>query len=167
MEQVITNAAVAAGFASTAVMHKPEGSERLLPGKRVEMDFQSGALKYSPRKIAKFDAGEEGTHRTVRTRVYKRSPMARVVLVSDDEQWLEDATLNFLSALPRRVADSQNNLVGVMATKAEMGGFTSKIVEVFKKRTSAIHIEFTGMICRDQDVPLIREVNLVDNISTK
>lgn len=168
-ESVITAAAVAAGFTVEAVMDKPERENAaLLPARRVQFDFLPATLQRSPRRVAKFaSVANPDTHRTVRTRVYQRSMLVRVELVSDDEAWLETANLAFLSALPGSIADADGNLVTVRANKAELSGFGSKTVEVFKRRGCIIHMEFTGMVCRDREVPLIRDVNLVDNLSAE
>lgn len=168
-ESLIAAAAVAAGFAAEAVMDKPERENAaLLPGKRVQFEFLPATLRRSPRRVAKFaSVANPDTHRTVRTRVYERAVLLRVELVSDDEAWLEAAALAFLAALPGRVADGDDNPVTIRATKAELTGFESRTVEVFKRRGCVVHMEFTGMVCRDREVPLIRDVNLVDNLSAE
>jgi len=167
-ETVITEAAVAAGIPVSAVMDKPDKETVLLPSRRLQLEFLPASLRPASRMVAKFPtASHPETHRTVRRQAYERTFLVRAEIVSDDESWLEDAVLQFLSALPRRVADGSGNLVTVEALKAELGGFGGKLVEVFTRRRTAIHIQFTGMICRDRDVELIREVNLVDNVSAK
>lgn len=169
VETIITQAAVAAGFSADAVMDKPEReSQALLASSRVQFDYQPAALDWSPRRIAKFaSATSPDTHRTVRKRTYRRSVLVRVELISDDESRLETATRAFLAALPGRTADGDDNLVTIRASKAELKGFGGRTVEVFKRRSTLIHVQFTDMICSDEEIPLIRDVNLVDNLSAE
>lgn len=169
VEQLITSAAMAAGFDASAVMDKPERENpMLLPSARVQFEFLPAALTWSPRRIAKFASQyNPETHRTVRTRTYERAILVRVELITADETFLETATLAFLAALPGKTADGNGNLVKIRASKAELRGFESKTVEVVTRRSTLIHIQFTDMICTDEDVPLITSVNLVDNLSVE
>lgn len=86
---------------------------------------------------------------------------------SDDEDWLENFIKAFLLALPSKVADADNNLVTIRASRAVRKGFETKMVEVFKRRSNAIYINFVGMLCSDEDVPLITDVNIKDGVDYK
>ena len=126
--------------------------------------------KRSFRKIAKFNAEPDDpedpvTHRVIRSRIYSSTLTVRAVVRCDDEAWLETFVKDFILAMPHKSADSDNNLVTIQTTRAVRGGFGYKMVEVFKKRSNALHITFTGMLCRDDQLPLIRDVNIVDGVS--
>ena len=162
----IRNAAMAAGLTEDAVMEKPDKESVILPAKRLQVEYLPEALDRSPKRIAKFSSSASpDTHRTIRKQVYKRGLTVRAEVVSDDAAWLEQFVRDFLIALPHKTANAESDLVIVKATRAVRGGFGSKTVEVFKRRSNALHITFTGMICEDEDVPLITDVNLVDGAS--
>lgn len=148
-------------------MDKPEKERAaLLPSKRVQVDYQPEALTRNPRRIAKFPSQtHQGTHRTIRSRTYTRSLTVRAEVVADDEAWLERFIRDFLLAMPHKTADGDGNLITVVADRAVLGGFEGKMVEAFKRRSSAVHVTVTGMLCKDTDVPLVTDVNLVDGVT--
>ncbi|MGE4297530.1 MAG: hypothetical protein AB7E47_05820 [Desulfovibrionaceae bacterium] len=166
-EAIITTAAVAAGLPATAIMDKPDRETALLPEKRLQLEYMDEILARSSRRIAKF-ASEENpdTHRTVRHRRYRRTLMVRAEVVADDPDWLAIFVDAFIRAMPHKTADADNNLVTVKVNKAVRGGFALKTVEVFARRSAALHISVEGMLCEDEEVPLIRDVNLVDGVTT-
>lgn len=167
VKSVITTAATTAGMAPEAVIDKPKKEGVGLPARRIQIDYSlPEGLKRSFRRVARLPStGNPGTHRVIRSQVYKRDFPVRVDIRSDDELWLAGFVELFLVALPGKVADPNNNLVTIEAHKAVRGGFETKIVEVFKKKSMVLHINFKGMICRDEEIPLIKKVDLVSGAS--
>lgn len=164
--QIIESAAVTAGMPSSSVMDKPAKQNITLPVPRLELDYMPETLERSFQRIVKFNSVTDPTiYRTIRSRLYKRTLTVRAEVRSDDEAWMEAFAVDFIIALPGKTADENNNLVSIKAAQAVRGGFGSRMVEVFVKRSNAIHVIFTGMICRDDDLPFIRDVNVEDNIS--
>ncbi len=165
-KEIIMGAAGSLGMEQARVMDIPEKQSLLLPTPRIEIEYLSETLTRSFKRVAKFPTpNQTDTHRTVRKQIYQCDLTARVVVQSDDEGWLAGFVNQFLVQLPSKIADPDNNLVTIRANKAVRGGFESKMVEVFKKRSNAIHIVFSGMICRDDSVPVIREVDLRNGIT--
>ena len=110
-------------------------------------------------------AGVPITHHIFRAQVYQHTLSVRAEVRTDDEIWLETFVREFILAMPHKTADSSNNLVVIRTVRAVRGGFESKLVEVFKKRSNALHIEFTGMLCREDQLPMIRDVNIIDGVT--
>lgn len=166
--EIITATAVAAGLDGDTVMDAPKKDSALLPRPRLELSYLPEGLTRSFRRIAKFPSlTNPGTHRSVRARLYKRTFAVRATVQADDEAWLESFVVEFLSALPHKTADADGNLVTVTAHRAVRGGFGTRTVEVFTKRSNALHIMFEGMICRDEEIPLILDVNIKDGVTYK
>jgi len=162
-KDIITQAAVAAGLDQAAVMDKPDKETILLPEKRIQLEYLPQGLERSFKRVARATTPKkEKTHRTIRARIYKTDLTVRAEIKSNDEDWLETFVNTFLVELPHKVATPENDLVTVEATRAVRGGFGKRTVEVFKKRSNALHITFKGMICKDREVPLITDVNIKD-----
>ena len=70
-------------------------------------------------------------------------------------------------ALPKQVADADNNRVTIAASKAVRGGFFSRLVEPLPERSCAIHVAFTGCLCRDETKPWIKDVTINDPMTIK
>ena len=168
--QIITTAAITAGIVETSVMDKPDKQNLLLPTPRMELEYMPEDYKRTFQKIAKFDdppadPEDPATHRVIRSRIYRNTLTVRAEVRCDDEDWLETFVKAFILAMPHKTADSGNNLVTIQTTRAVRAGFGYKMVEVFKKRSNTLHITFTGMLCRDDQLPLIRDVNIIDGVS--
>lgn len=168
VKNTLLDAAVRAGLAGKAVMEKPKKETVMLPEKRLHLEYLDQGLTYTPQRIARrSDPAEPERYRVLTRRLYKTDFLVRADIISNDETWLESFVGRFLSELPRKTADPQNNLIVIEAQKAVRKGFESKMVEVFKKRSTALHIRFKGMVCKDERVPLIRDVNIKDNTTYK
>lgn len=155
-----------AGLPESAVMDKPEKETLLLPKKRLQLDYLPQSFARKPRYIARMASTDNpDTYRTLRSRVYETTLTVRAEVVADDENWLETFVSDLLMELPYKVANDANDLVRVAAVRSVLGGFASKMVEVFVKRANALHITFTGLVCRDVEVPLITDVNVKDNVT--
>lgn len=165
-KQIISDAAVSAGMAAESIIDKPAKQNILLPMPRVELEYMPENLDRSFKRINKFASFENpATHRTVRARIYKRELTVRVTIRADDEAWLAQFSNDFIVALPKKTSDSSNNLVTVTASKAVRGGFEYKMVEAFVKRSNTIHVVFAGMSSKDEDIPLILDVNVEDSVT--
>ncbi|AMK10854.1 hypothetical protein [Pseudodesulfovibrio indicus] len=159
--EAITAAAVAAGLPESAVMVEPDKDGIMLPPRRVEIAYLAEQYTYTGRPIRKTRTeGKESTHRTLtRERQSVRLPV-RAVVRADDEAWLKDFSRRFIAALPKRMTDEDGNTVTVAVEKAEYGGFTTKQVEVFKKRSKSFHVAFTGMTVTEKEISLIKSVDI-------
>jgi len=167
-EQIIRDAAVAAGLPAERVGRKPEREDKLAKSPRLETEFLPEGLERDFGKVARFPApSQEETHETIRARIYTRRLDVRAEVIAEDEEWLADFVPAFLLALPARTADADNNLVRVEAYRATLGGFNRKTVEVFRRRAAALHLRFSGMLCRDETLPLIREINIKDGLTVQ
>jgi len=165
-ESIITAAAVSAGLNTDSVMAAPEKDSLLLPKPRLELSWMPEDLTRSFKRLSKFASTENpDTHRTVRAQTYKRTLTVRAEFKTEDDNELETFMVLFISALPHKTSDSDGNLVTVTANRAVRGGLESRLVEVFSKRSNAIYLTFSGMIFRDDELPLIREVNFADGVS--
>lgn len=165
-KEIITAAAVTAGMDADGVMDKPDKQTILLPTPRLELEYMPEDYKRSFRKISKLpDPDNPDALRLIRSQVYQHTLTVRAEVRTDDEIWLETFVREFILAMPHKTADSSNNLVVIRTVRAVRGGFESKLVEVFKKRSNALHIEFTGMLCREDQLPMIRDVNIIDGVT--
>ncbi|WP_419787218.1 hypothetical protein [Pseudodesulfovibrio sp.] len=158
---IITAAAVAAGLPESAVMIEPEKDGITLPKKRVEISYLAEQYTRTGRPLRKRPTtGKEKTHRTLtRERHAIRLPV-RAAIRADDEAWLKEFSSRFEAALPKRTTDEDGNAVAVSVEKAEYGGFTTKTVEVFKKRSKTYHVTFTGRTTTENEIPLITSVTI-------
>ncbi len=165
-KQTITDAAVRAGLAAAAVMDKPDRETLLLPEQRMQLDYLPQDITRRFRRIHR-SASEDNpdTHRTIRSRLYRSVLVVMAGIKWDRESGLDRFVLDFLLELPRKAANNDNDLVVIEAFKAVRGGFGSRMVEGFTRRSCAVHINFTGMVCRDEEIPLITDVNLVDGVT--
>lgn len=165
-KQIITTAALQVGIPEASVLDEPKKQSILLPVPRCELFYLPEELIRSRRKIAKFpSAANPGQYRTVRSMLYERKFTVRVTVRSDDEESLSTLTNGIITAIPTKTADADNNLVVITASKAVRGGFGYRIAEPLIKRSNALYIIFTGMITKDEDIPMILDVNIKDNTS--
>jgi len=162
--EIITAAAIAAGLPESAVMIAPDKDGITLPDKRVEIAYMAEQYTRTGRPIRKRPTlGKEKTHRTLTREKYAVRLPVRAAIRADDEAWLKDFSRRFVAALPKRSTDENGNTVTVAVGKAEYGGFTTKAVEVFKKRSKSFHITFTGMTTTETEIPLITSVTITPN----
>lgn len=157
-DSIIRNTANSLGI--NHVLDKPDKSDITMPVPRIELTWLPEELKRSFRRISRLK--QKADEVTIRSRVYQRSLRIRAEVVSDNEEWLESFVPGFLATLPGKAEDENGNLVTVRAVKAERQGYGTKMVEVFKRRTASIHIIVSGMVCNDQNIPLITDVNIVN-----
>ena len=158
---IILTAALSAGIVnSEAVIKKPEKQTLLLPKPRVEVEFLTEDYTKRTGKIAKFKTPGKQDEMTIRRKLYQTQLTVRAVIRAEEEAWVESFIREFLVSLPVKTADSFGNLVKIRAQKADRGGYESKMVEPFKKRSNALHILFTGMLTKDSSLPLIKEIDL-------
>lgn len=167
-KQIITDTAVAAGLAAGSIMDKPKKESKVLyPKPRIEFSGFEESLLPGTGLFCKLPAAEPDKYITHRRRIRRRILKVRLTIIADDETWLEEFLSDFLKGLPRKAADSDNNLVTIKAERAVRGGFEDALVEVFKRCEIAILITFSGGVYRDIDVPWIRgDINLKDGITT-
>lgn len=164
-KQVIESAAVAAGVQAQAVMDAPEKDTALLPVPRVELAYKEGAMKKTFARMATFPTpGQETTHLTVRDRIYTVELQVQATVVCADESWIETFFTGFVRSLPDSVTDGMGHPVTVSATRTVLGGFGSRLVEVFIKRKNTITITFSGIVTRDTAYPLIRSADVETGI---
>jgi len=124
-------------------------------------------IKRQPRRFARLPGDAPATHVTHRWRTHTMSLQVRVEIRADNEGWLEQFFKDFITGLPGKTVDAAGNLVTVAPYRAERGGFESKLVKVFTRRSIPVWITFKGGIYRDEQVPLITDVNLLNGVSTR
>ena len=159
---IITAAAVAAGLPEASVMIEPEKDGVTLPKRRVEISYLAEQYRRTGRPVRKTPTpGKETTHRTLAREKHAVRLPVRAAIRADDEAWLKEFSRCFVAALPKRMTDEHGNTVTMAVEKAEYGGFTKKAVEVFKKRSKTFHITFTGMTTIENEIPLIKSVDII------
>ena len=164
-KQIITTAAIAAGMPAASIMDKPAQQSALLPMPRLEIEMMPQDIKRRPRHFARLLGINPATHVTHRWRTHDFSLQVRAEIRADNEAWLEQFFKDFIVGLPGKIADAGGNLVTVRPYRAERGGFESKLVEVFVKRSIPVWITFAGGLYRDDQVPLITDINIKDGVS--
>lgn len=161
----LRGAAVAAGLEAEAFMPAPKRESRTMPEIRVEYSVLAERYSHSPRLIKKtLPAEDNATHCTHRVRHYTVDIQFMVRVCCDSEEWLDSFTPVFERALPRKFADDANNVVTARIEKAELGGFSSELVTVFKKLSRTYHITFRHLLTEDIAMPLIRDVSINPHI---
>ena len=160
---IIKTAAEEVGLQDASVIEKPwkKGGSILLPDPRMEVEWMGESLKRSGRRLAVVAGSDPLRSRTVRRALYTAELTARCELVSEDPDWVEVAYRRYILALPRKVGDSNNDLVVVTANRAVRSGFVSGLVDVGRRRSNAVYVVFRGMISRDESVPWIRDAHIV------
>lgn len=160
---IIKTAAAEVGLPVTSVIERPwkKVGSILLPDPRMEVEWMGESLKRSGRRLAVVAGSDPLRSRTVRRALYTAELTARCELVSDDPEWVEEAYREYVLALPRKVGDANNDLVVVTANRAVRGGFVSGLVDVGRKRSSAVYVVFRGLISRDESVPWVRDAHIV------
>lgn len=112
-----------------------------------------------PEDVLVGDDSVSNQYKSARFRLYAGELTVRAAIKGDDEDWLDGFIPDFVRALPRKLADEDNNLVIVDVDRAVRGGFGSRIVEPFVNRENVLYVKFKGMICKDVDEPMITEVH--------
>lgn len=162
--RILTAAAVAAGLDADAVMHVPEKDTLTLPARRLEIAYQPEQYRRTGRPLLKQPTpGREDASRTLVREIHSVRLPVRAAIRADDEAWLAEFSEKFLAALPKRTVDEHGRSVSIAVDKAEYGGFTGRLVEVFVKRSKTYLITFTGSRTSSRDVPLIRDVDITPN----
>lgn len=165
-KQIISAAAIDAGMPAEKIMDKPDRQTAILPMPRLEIEMMPQTIDRRPRRFARLP-GEEPTHITHRWRTHVLSLQVRAEIRADDPEWIEQFFKDFITALPGKAADSAGNLVEIKPNRAERGGFESKQVEVFVKRSIPVWITFEGGVYRDKQVPLITDVTFKDGVEIR
>lgn len=163
---ILTTAATASGMNADSVMDEPEKQTILLPVPRLELQYLTEDIRRDYQRILTYPHPETPeTHRVGRFRLYTGELLVRAVARSDDENILSSFVREFIVNVPRKIADDAGNLVTIEINKAVRGGFGSRTVEVFKKRSNAVYIHFEGMICKDVEEVLITEVDVKSGVT--
>ncbi len=161
---IITAAAQAAGLDPARVGDKAAMAEAMQAVPRMDLTYLAERLDKSFRRFQGAPVPDQPSRRRTRARTYNRTFTVVATAVAEDEVWLEAFGKAFLAALPRKAADADNNLVTVSATAADWGGFgAEKLVEVFKRRSLAVHVALTGMVTEDTDEDMITDVAITPN----
>ena len=164
---IIKGAAVASGLPETRVIDKPDEDSLLLPKPRIELEYMPENLTRSVKKIAKFPKpGAETRYKVLRTKIYDRELTIRATVVTKTPEELEPLVLGLLTAMPHTAGDFDNNLLTVKASRAVRAGFGHQLVTGLPtdRFENALHLVFAGMICRDTEIPLIRNLHIKDGI---
>ena len=148
-----------------SILVLPKKQSILLPMPRIELEFLPTDIKRAPRRFARLPGENPATHNTHRWKTHDFKLEVRAEIRSDDEAWLESFYNDLMIALPGKTVDSDGNLVVVKPYKAERGGYLYRMVEPMVKRSIPVYISFEGGIYRDDQIPLITEVNLVDGVT--
>ncbi len=167
-ESIITTAAVAAGVPEANVMDEPDKQRSaILPKPRLEIGWLPEELVRDRRRLARLPRPADkaaDTECRMRWVVYRRTLRGRLTLRTEDGDSLETMSRAFLLALPKQVADEDNNLVTITAAKAVRGGFNTYMVEPLPERSCAIHVAFGGYLCRDESIPWIKSITFNDPV---
>ncbi|WP_027178203.1 hypothetical protein [Maridesulfovibrio bastinii] len=171
---ILTTAAMAAGLPYESDYKKRIYEapmvikDALLPLPRIEIQILKAPVKSYRRSLSKFPTPEkEYTHRTIRKALDQVITPVRLAIVANDENWLKDFAHSLHRDLPRKIADGHNNIVKIEIEAVESNGFGSKLVEVSikKKLTKVFHLRFTSLVTRDDDVALIKDVEVTPTYS--
>lgn len=162
-ETLIAAAGTAAGLSSAAVLPRQEGvADLLLPRPRLEIDWLPEELTPEGRKLARVTG--DPLRETIRLARYRARLTARCVVAASDADQLEALCRAFILALPKTVADPDNNVVRIAAERAVRGGFNQRLVEIEKRLSNAVHVTFEHFLCLDQATPWILDVEITPRL---
>ncbi len=167
-KQIVTDTAVAAGLAAGAVIDKPQKRNKLLHQRpRIEFETIGGDLENAGGVFARLPGDVPETHSKIRKLKYREKLKVRIALIAEDAENVEALFKAFILALPKTESDADNNLVKISAARATRGGFEGKILEALPEREVAVWINFEGVICSDEELPLIKDATFdMEIIST-
>jgi tRNA A37 threonylcarbamoyltransferase TsaD len=157
----ITAAADAAGITSLAEFSEEiddvlDDDEYPLP--RLEYSVLDDEIDLSGTGLLTAVRNTEMEYR--KRRKYRRTLRLRAAIAAETESAAEDFFKDFLKNLPRHIPDGDGMDVRVAPNRVERKGFSRKLVEVFPKKEIVVFITFTGGIYTDEEVGLIKEVNI-------
>ncbi|XPV77685.1 MAG: hypothetical protein ACNI27_07140 [Desulfovibrio sp.] len=158
--QLIEKKAVACGIESVGDP-SPNPLGITAENNRMELLFLPETQKRVGRKIGRFKAAQ-ANHRTVRTAQYEVEQVVVATAYSTEFEFLKKLDVDFVKALPKRIADPENNCVRISVEKAEWKGLKNKVVDL-KKKARVFHITFKWFRASDKDVPLISSIRFKVN----
>ena len=162
---------MAAGVPEANVMAEPDKQRSaIMPKPRLEIAWLPEELSRDRRRLAQLPrptSKDDDTHCRIRWVVYRRTLRGRLTLRTSDGDSLDTMSRALLLALPKQVADADNNLVTIRADKAVLGGFLNRIADPLPERSCAIHVAFAGTLCRDESTPWIKQVTFNDPVILK
>lgn len=160
--EIIRTAAVACGLPPEKVLEKTEdtAAEDVLLGRpRLELTWLPAEFTSLRRRLARV-ASDSETHGRMRWARYAVVLPVRCEVLAEDEAWIEDFCRRLPLALPGQTADSDGNAVRITARRAERGGYTYGSVQVERKLSNALYVDFSGYACEDRDTPWIKDVTI-------
>ncbi len=163
--EVIRAAAMSCGLPLEKVVERTEdaAAEDVLLGRpRLELTWMPVEFQRLRRRLARINSGSS-THGRMRWAVYAVTLPVRCEILAEDEAWIEDFCRRFPLALPGQLADPDSNAVRVTARRAERGGYSYGSVQLERKLSNALYVDFSGFTCEDRDTPWIRSVTFNPN----
>lgn len=160
--EIIRTAAVACGLPPGKVVEKAEdaAAEDVLLGRpRLELSWLPAEFARLRRRLARVASVSE-THSRLRWAIYAVLLPVRCEVLAEDEAWIEDFCRRFPLALPGRTVDPDGNAVRITAKRAERGGYSYGSVQLERKLSNALYVDFAGYACEDRDTPWIRNVTI-------
>lgn len=158
--EIIRTAAVACGLPQEKVVEKAEdvAAEDVLLGRpRLELSWLPAEFTRLRRRLARVASGRE-THGRVRWARYAVLLPVRCEVLAEEEAWIEDFCRRFPLVLPGQTADPDGNAVRITVRRAERGGYSYGSVQLERKLSNALYVDFAGYACEDRDTPWIKEV---------
>lgn len=151
----IEHAATAANL-TTVLVNPEDPSDIALPLPRIDIVWKKEKLTSIGKKLA---CSGTATTRTLRTAVYKVEQPVTISIMTDDVDSLDETARQFLAALPKSFADSDNNVVTCIAQEATWGGFTSELVEVLKTWSKTYQVTFSSYVTRSVEHPWLLDID--------
>ncbi len=156
--KTITAAANASGITSV-----DEGSETI--SDRLKPDLPRLEYTFLDEKLEEVRTGLAAAKRNLDKELRKRRKFRwvfslRVLIAAETEAAAENFYKMFLRNLPKHVLDGDGMDVAIAPHRAERRGFSRNLIEVFPKKEIAVFVTVTGGIYTDEEVDLIKEVNI-------
>ncbi|MHC1750929.1 hypothetical protein [Humidesulfovibrio sp.] len=157
---LILAAAESCGLPPAKVVERSEdmAAEDVFLGRpRLELGWQPAEFTRLRQRLARVRSGS-ATHGRVRWAVYAVTLPVRCEVLAEDEAWIEEFCRRFPLTLPGQTADPDGNAVRITARRAERGGYSYGSVQLERKLSNALYVDFSGFACEDRDTPWIRSV---------
>lgn len=161
---VLTATFEGVGVPSSSIMYKQEKDPILLPQQRVEFEYTEEFYYVDQKKIKK-QISEDTNYVEITKALYRAEFEMRIIVTSDDRDWLTRTVQAFLKDLALVGRDGEDNFIKMELFKAQRRRLEVPIAEVLPTFTTTLHLRAKHYITNKDSIPLIKDVNIKDNVS--
>ncbi len=160
IHHTIANAAKAAGLPETKIMSMSERDNLTIPRPRIEYQILPEHYERTGRALA---AHRTGSHMDLKRELYQVTLGVNVNVLADDDAWLADFCMHFVSLLPAGLNDPRGNWVKIRVQEARLAREPVKrvglsVIKVFNKVSRLYLINFVWRVTDQERKELIETI---------